>query len=335
MTRLVRNAWALSPALSLLLAVAVVLTVVASVLSLTVDTLVMGAPAWNKPLKFALSFLAFVPALLWVYSRIERPGRWIRLAMEIVGWSMIAELVLISFQAARGVPSHFNYSSVLDTAVFQAMAAGVGTFAVVIALTAVLIARRNLGGSALSLGMKLGLSTMLVGGVSAFTMTSPRPGQIEAGLSTIGGHAIGGPDGGPGLPLLGWSTEFGDARVVHFIGLHGLQVLPLAALVVMWLARRGRVDMPLRQQRVALWLIAVSYWGLMLTAFVQARRGQSVVDPDPMTWLMLGVLVAVPAAAAVVTLAWCPQGSRRSADGGDQPAMVMAADSSSHQMHRG
>jgi hypothetical protein len=51
---------------------------------------------------------------------------------------------------------------------------------------------------------------------------------------TLGGmdsHWIGGDrTDATGLPVLGWSTTGGDLRAAHFLGLHIMQALPLAAL---------------------------------------------------------------------------------------------------------
>jgi hypothetical protein len=115
-------------------------------------------------------------------------------------------------------------------------------------------------------------------------------------MTVAGAHTVGAHDGGPGLAGTGWSTQHGDLRVPHFLGLHALQVLPIVALVLGWrrLAELVRVRLTLTA--------SASYAALLGILLLQALSGQSVLAPDGLTAVLLGVwaLGTVAAVAASV-----------------------------------
>ncbi len=115
-------------------------------------------------------------------------------------------------------------------------------------------------------------------------MTMPNSQQLAEAHATgrlpiAGAHTVGAPDGGRGLPVTGWSADHGDLRIAHFLGMHGLQVLPLLAW---WIARR-RAPAGERTQRNLIFAAATSYLALFGLVLWQAFRGQSIAQPDGVT----------------------------------------------------
>jgi hypothetical protein len=263
--------------------------------------LITGAPAWLKPAKFAASIGIYTLTLAWIFSLIPE---WTR-TRRIVGWTtavaLVLEVVIIDLQAFRGTASHFNTATVLDGVLFSIMGAAifVQTFSTI--WVAVALWRHRFADAALGWALRLGMTITIVGAMSGGLMAQPTGQQLAAaragqGMTVAGAHTVGAPDGGPGLPGTGWSTEHGDLRVSHFVGLHAMQALPILALVM---ARRRLSD----AVRVRLSVIAAaSYVTLFAILLTQALRGQSVLAPDALTIALLGAWAVTTAAAGAVTV---------------------------------
>jgi hypothetical protein len=97
---------------------------------------------------------------------------------------------------------------------------------------------------------------------------------------------------------VGWSTEGGDLRVAHFIGLHGLQILPLAG----YLINRASHRLGSKHRLALVWLAGLGYFGLILLTFWQAMRGQSIVAPDLLTLAAFASLVIVTGGLSAIVL---------------------------------
>jgi hypothetical protein len=287
--------------LAVLAAVSALLVPVLAVAWLLDDRTLLGMPIWAKPLKFALSFLLYAVVLAWMTSRLQhlrRTGWWAGTALAVAS---VAELVLVVVQVVRGRASHFNVATPVDAAVFSTMGALVAVIYVCTLVVAVGLFRTDLGDRALTWAVRLGV-LIAVGGLSVgFLMLGETPEQAAAAaagepLLTSGAHGVGVVDGGPGLPLLGWSTTGGDLRVGHFVGMHALQVLPLLALA---LARRSGLDGTGRTR--AVWLAAGGYAGVVALTVWQALRGLPLLEPDgPVLAAAAALLVALALGAVLL-----------------------------------
>jgi len=256
---------------------------------------VIGAPVWLKPAKFGISVAMMAPALAWILDQLPRDRRLHR-AGTVISAVAGLELVLITVQAIRGVPSHFNSATLFDGALFTIMGLAITGLWLGELFIAVRAFRHRFATPVRTWGIRLGLVGALLGGAVGFVMPRPTPSQVaslRAGQPTpiLGAHAVGVPDGGPGLPISRWSTVGGDLRVPHFFGLHALQVLPLAA----WLLERRR-----RGVRTVM-ALGAGWIGLVVVTFVQAMRGQPLLAPDALTGGLAVIVVGVgPAIAWVV-----------------------------------
>ena len=178
---------------------------------------VSGALVWLKPLKFSLSIMLYAWTLAWLLASLPAAAQG---AVRTIGWgvalSMAVEQAVIFTQAARGTTSHYNVASGLDGALFGLMGLFILVNTVLTVWALYLVWHYQPQGSAGYVwGVRLGLLVFMVGSVLGGIMI--RHAQ----------HTVGAPDGGPGLPGLGWSTRAGDLRIAHFLGMHALQVLPL------------------------------------------------------------------------------------------------------------
>ena len=268
-------------------------------------TMITGAPAWLKPAKFAASFSIYTLTLAWIFTLIPRWSR----TRRVVGWTtavtLVLEMAIIAAQAYRGVPSHFNLSTPLNAVLFGIMGAAILVQTVSVIAVAVAVWREQLPDRALGWALRVATVLTIVGAMAGSLMTRPTEQQLaraRAGgaMPVAGAHTVGAPDGGPGLPGTGWSTEYGDLRIAHFVGLHALQVLPLIALL---LARRSMAEVV----RVRLTLVSAgSYAGLFFLLLWQALRGQSILAPDGSTLLVVVAWGLITAAAAASSLVRVP-----------------------------
>jgi hypothetical protein len=175
---------------------------------------------------------------------------------------MLAEIVPIVGQPARGELSHFNQSSAFGVIVFSFMGLMIviNTLLAVYALILFFISPTNIPKSYLW-GIRLGLIVFILGSAEGGVMISNM------------GHTVGAADGGPGLPFVNWSAQAGDLRVPHAVALHALQAIPLAGYLFSRFSKRRDAIIPV----VMTFGYAALHLALATWLFVQAMSGRPLI----------------------------------------------------------
>ncbi|GAB3576629.1 hypothetical protein GCM10027578_42880 [Spirosoma luteolum] len=213
----------------------------------------LGVNAFYKPVKFFISTTVFCWSMGW-FTGLLPQRRSVRIYSWVVVSTLAFELIVIAGQATLGKISHFNISTPVDGALFSLMGIAITVLTGWTLYIDYLFFRTSPtdGATGYWWGIRLGILLFVVFAFEGFLM------------ATRLSHTVGAPDGGPGLPLLNWSTAHGDLRVAHFFGMHALQLLPLLGNYV---ARRPA-------QLVGL---AVAYLLLVSWLLVQALGGLPAV----------------------------------------------------------
>ncbi len=309
---ILQRAWLTNRPLTLL-GVAMILAFLAALAGILLDhRVITGAPAWLKPAKFAISVSLYCFTFVWLLGFVKTRPRLARFAANVTAVSFIVEMTVILMQAARGTTSHFNLTSPLNTFLWLSM----GAFIVVVwtmnLLLAIVLLFERIPDRPFAWSLRLGLLVSLVGMAGGFFMVRPTHEQLVAiaanhGPRIVGAHSVGVADGGPGLPVVGWSTAGGDLRVAHFLGIHAMQILPFFG----WFVARRRNWFAYFNEIHRLALVCTfgfAYLGIVLLLLWQALRGQSVIHPDVQTLTVGAVLLALAGLSTLVIAAHAKRG---------------------------
>lgn len=231
------------------------------------DRLLNGVSVWDKPVKFELALIVNYITLLALARALLPAGTArprLRLAALVVTIASSYEIAYIALQAARGLASHFNQSTPLDSLAYGAMGAGAtalvaGIFVFGLEFRAAPAPR---GSEGLRLGAVLGLC--FGAALTLITASVMSSGQVSVG------HWVGGAlSDAKGLPLVGWSTTGGDLRVPHFFATHMMQALPVLGFAADRIA--PKLASPIVKAGLALAAAVV------VATFVQALRGHALL----------------------------------------------------------
>jgi hypothetical protein len=231
-----------------------------------------GPISFRKPTTFGISFGLTTITLAWVTGRLQISDRTRWLLLGPLAAADTTEVAWVAVQRWRGVASHFNFATSVDTRLFLLGAAAItATVTVILALTVLAFTRLDAAPS-MAVAIRAGLVVLLVAqGIGGWMIghgVGPASDGVTQGLTTFGAAGV--------------------MKLPHAVAMHAIQVLPGLA----WLL--GFAALPERRRLRLVWAASVGYGALVAVSLGQTAAGLAPFD--------VGVVGAVLALLGMVLL---------------------------------
>jgi len=247
-----------------------------------------GPVSWRKPIVFSFSGGVTCLSIAWIKTFLpkHRVRGW--LLSGILGISMLVEVFLIIMQRWRGVPSHFNFSTTFDAAIFNAMAILIVFVEIVIIVVMFWSFFSLKAPSSMAWAIRIGLVVLVISQVFGNLIIQngiPKVIDFESGEFISEGLNSANIFGASGL-----------MKLPHALSLHAVQVLPVLA----WLLLFTNWS---ESQRTRTVIVAiVGYAGLMLVSAFQTFSGLAPFAMHLLVALVLGFSVISVVGAYIAAL---------------------------------
>lgn len=238
-----------------------------------------GPVSLRKPTTFGLSFGLTLATVAWVTHFVPMAARTRTVLLGAFTITCVVETALVSMQAWRGVPSHFNFETPFDTAVSMVLASG--GFAIVIttvAMTLTAFRASKVESAAMRLAMRFGFVALL----AALA--------VGAAMIATGSVAARGSD-----PSVAYTTA-GFLKPAHAVTMHAILVIPALAWLLTF-TRWGE-----NQQLNIVRLGVCGYALLSIVVIVESATHTSPLAAPPLAMAVSGLGLAVLMTAGALGL---------------------------------
>jgi hypothetical protein len=239
-----------------------------------------GPVSFRKAITFGEAFGLACWSIGWLLPYL-RLNRWTKgIISGLVGVCSFVDVFVITLQVWRGVPSHFNTTTKFDSLLFSLSGIAVTPILLSVAVLLVLslFGMKKTVPANLRLALRSSLTLMLVGMAAGVLMIANGSGNF-LGFDLLGSarHLV-------GYPLAQEPVTGGNLVAIHAMGLHGMQVILLAAWLLTYACNTNA-----KAQFGLTALITVSYTALTLVFGWQGLSGQPLSQLSPLMLLVIGL----------------------------------------------